>query len=728
MAVLLALALVAGVVALNQRGEARDAALAADAQRLGVEALNQERLDRALLFALAAVELDETPDTQSNLLSVLQRTPATLGAVDHGWGIYGAAISPDGKLMAIGDDLGNVVVYDAATRQPLGPPYRIELGLVQDVRFSPDGDTLAISYTKRSELAVGGMFDLIDPRTRERRLRLRLPPIPGPQNFVFTDVRFLPDGRHLLVRPVHGGSPDGPAAPVYLVDRETGAITDRLQVGRYASYFYASETAGGRRVFITSQRDDRTWELDTERLRIVRSWPVGANVGAVSPDGRFFALGSPRGRVRLLDLSSGRIRPLAGTHDVRILRIRFTPDGRTLVTSGTDGHVLAWDVERRAVAQRFAGHTKAVDGLDLTSDGRTLITGSVDTRAILWDLAGDRRLDRRFFAGKPFRVPFAPRGIAVSPDGRTLALAQHDGAVDLIDTASPSRRRVLRGEDPVVSADFRHDGRMLAVSDFGRITLWDTRTLEPAGELTGLEAPSAALAFSPDDRWLAAAEADPLGPLRPQFLRIWDMRSRKRMGFRGRSALGTVAFSPDGTLIAAAVGRQGAHVRDVATGRLVRQLLTGDSPYSVAFSPDGELLFVGQYDGRGQLVSTETWKPVGRQLEGHTGRVLSAEFARDGRTLVTAAADGTARLWDVESQKPLGSPLELAPSTFASVALSPDGGRAFAVSTAGEGVSFNLSREAWKQHACRVAGRELTAAEWDDALPGRSYRTVCRGG
>ena len=188
LAALLALALVAGVVALNQRGEARDAALTADAQRLGVEALNQERLDQALLSARAAVELDESPATQSSLLSVLQRNPATLGAVDHDFGIYGAAISPDGKLMAIGDDLGNVVVYDAATRQPLGPPYRIEAGIIQNVRFSPDGDTLAVSYMDRSVPEVSAVFDLIDPRTGERRLRLRLPPLDGPQHFVFADI------------------------------------------------------------------------------------------------------------------------------------------------------------------------------------------------------------------------------------------------------------------------------------------------------------------------------------------------------------------------------------------------------------------------------------------------------------------------------------------------------------------------------------------------------------
>ena len=84
-------------------------------------------------------------------------------------------------------------------------------------------------------------------------------------------------------------------------------------------------------------------------------------------------------------------------------------------------------------------------------------------------------------------------------------------------------------------------------------------------------------------------------------------------------------------------------------------------------------------------------------------------------------------LWDVKTQKPIGSPFQLAPNTFASAALSPDGSRLFAVSTSGEGISFDMSPDAWKRHACLVAGRDLTPAEWNDALPGRPYRAVCTG-
>ena len=258
------------------------------------------------------MELDESPATLGSLLSVLLRNSAAIGVLNYGWPMYGAALSPDGKLMATGDERGAVNVYDAATRRPVGPPYVIEGGLVQNVRFTPDGASIVVSSMDPQNRDHNGVVDVIDARTLKRTLRIRVPPLPGPPNFVYPDVVFPPSGPDLLVRLVHGSGPAGPVGPVYRVDGRTGDVTDRLAVGQHASDFYASWTADRERFFLTSLRDDRTWELDPEPLRVVRSWPVGDLAGAVSPDGRVFALGSEAGRVRLLDLDSGQTRSFDG--------------------------------------------------------------------------------------------------------------------------------------------------------------------------------------------------------------------------------------------------------------------------------------------------------------------------------------------------------------------------------------------------------------------------------
>ncbi len=236
LAALLALALVAGIVALNQRGEARDAARVADAQRLGAEALRQERLDEALLLTRAAVELDESPATLGSLLSVLLRTPAAIGVLNHGWPIYGAALSPDGRLMATGDERGAVNVYDAATRRPVGPPYVIAIG-------RPRTERALLAGRRVDRRQLHGPEEPGPQRDRgcdrcpdpERTLRVRVPPLPGPPNWVYADVVFPPSGPDLLVRLVHGSGPDGPVGPVYRVDGKTGDVTDRLRVGQHAS-------------------------------------------------------------------------------------------------------------------------------------------------------------------------------------------------------------------------------------------------------------------------------------------------------------------------------------------------------------------------------------------------------------------------------------------------------------------------------------------------------------
>jgi WD40 repeat protein/class 3 adenylate cyclase len=723
--VALAGAVAGGLLALDQRNAARDTALTADAQRLGAEALTDERLDRALLLARTGVALEETARTRTNLLAVLQRSPrAAIGFLrgNADAEIYTAAVSPDGGVLAIGQAEGTVTTFDSTSRRKLGE-YRlgsaIGSALVQSVAFSPDGETLAVTGVPRLPDVQTLVLDLLDANTLQRRSRVVLPPFPEPAEFVVATPSFASDGRGVLVLQ---GRPDAPAKSVLLrIDGTGDPVGTPLRVG--AAPLELLPAREGRRAFVTSPDDDVTYEIDTASLRVVRRHAAGGFTAALSPDGSALAVGSRDGRVRLLDLRSGEIRPFARGHRVSVADLAFTHDGRTVISSDFGGAVIVWDVARGEQNEALSAQRGPVWGLAVSPDGRTLYSAGDDGRMILWDLTRDRRLIRSFGLRQEFEDIQTPRGIAMSPDGDTLAFTQRGGSVELLDTATLQRRRSVQAMKGFAAAvAFSPNGRLLAVGgERGSVTLWDARNLTPAGVLRGLSATVQALAFSPDGESIAAAEVDAERPR----LHVWNVRRRGVTARVDTPSVTSLAFSADGRLIALAGLDGGTEIRDVRSGRLVKRVPNEGLSRSVAFSPDGSLLAVGQFDGDGQLYSTESWTPLGRRLEGHAQRIASVEFSRDGRSLATSSADGTVLLWDVETQEPVGSPLTVEPNTFVSAAFSPDGARLYAVSTSSRGIRLETDPEAWKRHACLVAGRELTAREWNDALGERPFRSVC---
>ena len=209
-------------------------------------------------------------------------------------------------------------------------------------------------------------------------------------------------------------------------------------------------TADRRRAFVTSPGDDATWEIDPATLRVLRTHPVGGHAGAVSADGRLFALGSQDGSVRLLDLETDDVRRFRGRHEGGGMHLlTFSADASTLVASDDSGEIVVWDVERGAIRERFPGPAGDVYGLAVSSDGRTLYSTAPDARMRIWDLAGDRRLDTRFDAGPPLIIDNqSPKGVALSPDGRTLAVTQVGGTVDLVDARTLTVRHRLRVAAP----------------------------------------------------------------------------------------------------------------------------------------------------------------------------------------------------------------------------------------------------------------------------------------
>jgi len=255
--------------------------------------------------------------------------------------------------------------------------------------------------------------------------------------------------------------------------------------------------------------------------------------------------------------------------------------------------------------------------------------------------------------------------VAFSAQGEFLASSSQDMNIRLwdVDSGQEVNSFQMRSVD-MADIDVFIKGNLLASGE----AIWD---LESMQEIHVLERGSpfpGSVAFSPDGSVLALGLFD-------QQIKLWNVTSGQPMYTFDRQVENRTKrmdFSPDGALLAVGVIDGTVRLLDVASGNIAKVLkYSGETDiHDLSFSPDGKYLATG-----GRVPAVILWdvaSGVVVRIFRLTDNAISMDFSPDGTILATAGGyEHEVRLWDVES----GTLLYSLPHNdqLSSVAFSPDG-------------------------------------------------------
>jgi WD40 repeat protein len=667
LAVALVLVVSGGLVAVDQRAEARDNERIARSRQYAAESRTQHYSDqhRSVRSALQAWQTARTREARDALMYAQQTDlVGELGTRD---GLASVAVSADGRRAAIGYPDGAIDVWDTSTLTRSGPALRHPSNDLVSVEFSPDGRFLV----------SGSLYDVVVWDVAAGTRLRRLPAVgaatwlPGsavvvagrtgdpPPGIGFWDA---PTGRLLetVENTIRFGiglavSPDGRHLAVALGGDTGGEIVRRSDGRRLAALPGALEVAfdaSGTLYGVGLDGPVRAWR-PADGWKPVTLYdpdePLGHEIAprlGLSPDGTVFVGdGDVRGDILQLGLPGPRP-PLVGfggyASDAAV-----SADGRVLVVAGS---LQAPTVIRLDMALR---HPQIVSRLTFDPTGPRLATASADPVIRIWDTR-----TRALTATLPVDADDGALGLAYGPDG-SLAAAYSEGSRVVVFGPDGKLRRTLRFDPGFFPAEvaFSPDGALLTVNvtrrdvgsaardDFTRaqerddpdVYVWDARTFAPrppiklAGRLPFHQA------FTPDGRYL-----------------LVTANRIEKEGTEGQHQFGSVSRFrlPDLTLV---------DEREMA-----------DSINDIAVSPDSATVAV-PFDRRVELLRVEGLTSS-RHIGEHPQQLTRVAWSPDGRILATAADNDSdlIRLWDTATGKQV-SELRHNSSQEGGIAFSPDG-------------------------------------------------------
>jgi cytochrome c len=292
-------------------------------------------------------------------------------------------------------------------------------------------------------------------------------------------------------------------------------------------------------------------------------------------------------------------------HGGPVRALATSADGKSALSGSFDTSAIRWSLAAESAEQVLRFHSDAVNAAVFLQDGR-MATAGADARIAIWT-AGRQQPDEVF---EGHRGPIV--GLAVSPDGSTLASASWDLSVRLWPLHSGAKR-VLEGHSQNVNG----------------------------------------VAFAPDGKSLVSVGYD-------RTLRIWPLPDGPPVVITLPSPLNAVAVAADGEI---ATGGADGWVRLLTVAaKQTGEVQAGPTPIvALAISPNGALVAAACIGGSVSIIDRKA-RSVMRTPAGPGPPVWSVAFLPDSATLLTGGADGTIRRWNALTGEPIRSSLRGTPA------------------------------------------------------------------
>ena len=587
----------------------------------------------------------------------------------EGRGVTAMAFSPDGKTLASGEEGGVGRLWNATTSKSIGTFKEVlqpRFPALKALVFSED-NTKLIGASWNNEISVWELDKHTKPPT--------ILQMDGREASWSTTslMQLSPNADFLAIADPTSETWKNKNFTIQVWNATTGKLSHTLN--GHTRWIKSIAFSADSKMLVSGDeyKTIRLWDTTTGELRSILNWRRGTATYALafSPSGRFIASGHRDGvklwdnTVKTKQQTDDAIGDYQHTLEIRghkdyVSELAFSPDEKTLLTGSKDGTIQAWDTATGNHYFTVPGHIEGTRDLMFTLNGDTLISlnepfnppGNLQQQR--WDLTTGDQLSTRFLGIDAYNMMLAP-------DGKTLATHAFGDKCLLWDiNADPPRiidQFILQGypKDGLnVKFAFSADSNMLATGgEDGLVHVWDlteSKKIRHRFTVKGHNQGLRMLAFSPDGKMLASGGNG-------KTLCLWRVADGTLLftSTAHKSWVTAVAFSADSKILAS--GGNELFFWHPVTGTQLhanRRELTARVS-TLVFSPDGNTLVVGNWDGVLELWDVRT----GGLLSTHTGHTRWAnvlKFSPDGRALVSSSFwDGTILLWDWETLRKIGN-------------------------------------------------------------------------